>query len=74
MSKIRFRFLVILSLVFILVANTTYFWEPEIESWGLLAIPLLGIFYIVIAAFFVRNLILLFFPFCQSQIQPKAKS
>lgn len=60
MSKSRFRFLIILSLAFILVANTTYFWEPEIESWGLLAIPLLGIFYIIIAAFFVRNLILLF--------------
>lgn len=60
MSKIRFIRLIIVALVFLLIANTTYFWEPELESLGLLAIPLLGVFYIIIAAFFVRNLILLF--------------
>lgn len=57
--KVQYKRLIILSVVFFLVIQTAYFWEPWLESWGLLLIFLLVIVFMTLAGLFLSHLIML---------------
>ena len=55
----KYKGLIILSVVFFLVVHTAYFWEPKLASWGLLVMLLLVIVFMTLAGLFLSHLVML---------------
>lgn len=57
--KIQYKRLIIVSVIFFLLVQTAYFWEPWLESWGMLLVFLLVIVFMTLAGLFLSHLVML---------------
>lgn len=57
--KVQYKRLIIISIVFFLLIQTSYFWEPWLETWNMLSIFILVIVFMTLAGLFLSHLVML---------------
>lgn len=57
--KVQYKRLIVLSVIFFLLVQTSYFWEPWLETWNMLSIFILVIVFMTLAGLFLSHLVML---------------